>query len=126
MFKYGAVCLPGVPAISTLNVHSMVLFSNGDPLWSLEDKKQSTFYFSWPNQDLQSFLCVCGIRHGNESQRKNASTWMLVCVNLWLWLLVLLLLFFAWKNVETLTLETLGSKEVARWLVWLQNTKEHG
>lgn len=51
---------------------------------------------------------------------------MLVCVNLWLWLLVLLLLFFAWKNVETLTLETLGSKEVARWLVWLQNTKEHG
>ena len=40
-----------------------------------------------------------------------------------------LLLLSAWNNVEkllTLTLETLGSKEVARWLVWLQNTKEHG
>lgn len=38
--------------------------------------------------------------------------------------------FFSLENyVEkllTLTLETLGSKEVARWLVWLQNTKEHG
>lgn len=30
--------LPGVPEISTLNVRSMVLFSNGDPLWSLKDK----------------------------------------------------------------------------------------
>lgn len=49
---------------------------------------------------------------------------------LWLWLFFCsLLVLFAWNNVEkllTLTLETLGSKEVARWLVWLQNTKEHG
>lgn len=28
---------PGVPAISTLNVRSMVLFSHGDPLWSFGD-----------------------------------------------------------------------------------------
>lgn len=28
---------PGVPQISTLNVRSMVLFSNGDPLWSFGD-----------------------------------------------------------------------------------------
>lgn len=32
------VYLPGVPQISTLNVRSMVLFSNGDPLWSLQHK----------------------------------------------------------------------------------------
>ena len=35
----GNTFLPGVPEISTLNVRSMVLFSNGDPLWSLKDKR---------------------------------------------------------------------------------------
>lgn len=30
------------------------------------------------------------------------------------------------EKLLALTLETLGSKEVARWLVWLQNTEEHG
>lgn len=46
-------CSPGVPAISTLNVRSMVLFSNGDPLWSLEDKKKgATFYLSGGTETL--------------------------------------------------------------------------
>lgn len=62
-----------------------------------------------------------------EMSHKNASTWILVYIVLFGFCSLLLL--FAWNNVEkllTLTLETLGSKEVARWLVWLQNTKEHG
>lgn len=74
--------------------------------------------------------CFYDLRNGNESQK---------CLNLdsrlYSFLLfsryfsLVCLLLFAWNNVEkllTLTLETLGSKEVARWLVWLQNTKEHG
>jgi len=36
------------------------------------------------------------------------------------------LLYKSCVKTLSLTLETLGSKEVARWLVWLQNTKEHG
>lgn len=37
-----------------------------------------------------------------------------------------LFIFCYVEKLLTLTLETLGSKEVATWLVWLQNTKEHG
>lgn len=50
--------LPGVPAISTLNVRSMVLFSNGDPLWSLEDKKNdiAAFHFSSTEEEDESFM----------------------------------------------------------------------
>lgn len=66
-----------------------------------------------------------------EMSHKNASIWILVYIVFFCFLFfsVVCLLLFAWNNVEkllTLTLETLGSKEVARWLVWLQNTKEHG
>lgn len=67
-----------------------------------------------------------------EMSHKNASAWILVYIVFFgsvCFFLCSLLLLFAWNNVEkllTLTLETLGSKEVARWLVWLQNTKEHG
>ncbi len=39
---------------------------------------------------------------------------------------VFCLLYKSCVKTLSLTLETLGSKEVARWLVWLQNTKEHG
>lgn len=107
----------------------MVLFSNGDPLWSLEDKKgeRDTLALRW-RQDSE---CFCDLRNGNESQQ-NASIQILVLLLFRLVSVVCLLFafFFAWNNVEklalALTLETLGSKEVARWLVWLQNTKEHG
>lgn len=51
--------LPGVPAISTLNVRSMVLFSNGDPLWSLQDKKRHRkilpLRWKWDSQMLLWF-----------------------------------------------------------------------
>lgn len=66
---------------------------------------------------------------------KNASIWILIYLLLLLfvcgWFVCLFsLLFFCLQyyaeKLLTLTLETLGSKEVARWLVWLQNTKEHG
>lgn len=60
------VRLPGVPAISTLNVRSMVLFSSGDPLWSLEDKKTSrAFYFSSESKSER----FNDLRNGNESQK---------------------------------------------------------
>lgn len=55
---------PGVPAISTLNVRSMVLLSNGDPLWSLEDKKCKVLAF-----DKQNFGSFFDLRNGNESQK---------------------------------------------------------
>lgn len=64
-----------------------------------------------------------------EMVHNNASVWVLVYICCWL-LFCLLVALFCLENYEekllTLTLETLGSKEVARWLVWLQNTKEHG
>lgn len=45
--------LPGVPAISTLNVRSTVLFSNGDPLWSLQDKTRlQNFTFMAANEKI--------------------------------------------------------------------------
>lgn len=49
--------LPGVPAISTLNVRSMVLFSNGDPLWSLEDRNDSAaLYFCGTKREDECFM----------------------------------------------------------------------
>lgn len=71
-----------------------------------------------------------------EMTHKSASIWIFslhlllvfdlpVCDSL-VFFLVFFYFFLYVEKLLTLTLETLGSKEVARWLVWLQNTKEHG
>lgn len=62
------VRLPGVPAISTLNVRSMVLFSSGDPLWSLEDKKKQVERFTSRSESKSERFN--DLRNGNESQKK--------------------------------------------------------
>lgn len=71
-----------------------------------------------------------------EMTHKSASIWIFslhlllvfdlpVCDSLaFFWCFFIFFLYV--EKLLTLTLETLGSKEVARWLVWLQNTKEHG
>lgn len=121
------ICLPGVPAISTLNVRSMVLFSYGDPLWSLEDKKKVQFFTPRVTVRAQKAFVIKEM----EMSHTNASSWILIYIDFFRF--VLFTEFFVaifWPRITgekllTLTLETLGSKEVARWLVWLQNTKEH-
>lgn len=117
------MCSPGVPAISTLNVRSMVLFSNGDPLWSLEDKKCNMLDF-----DKQNFGSFFDLRNGNESQKclNLESSLHRFFLSLSFSVVCFCFLPRIMEKLLTLTLETLGSKEVARWLVWLQNTKEQG
>lgn len=68
------------------------------------------------------------LRNGNESQKRLRldSSLHLLLASVWPVCCSLFCLENYVEKLLALTLETLGSKEVARWLVWLQNTKEHG